>query len=396
MGSESMMSRAPSDKALNEPRLPSSRIVVWLTVMALTAFIGWAWYFHIAEVTTGSGRIVPSSNEQVVQSLEGGILKELLVKPGDIVERGQLVAKLDPVRAESSVGESHSQLLASLASAARLEAEVNDTDPVFPDELSGHQSLIDQEMRLYQSHRDTLVATVSGLEEEQRLIQREIDMTQPYVAKGAATEIDVLRLRREASELGNRIEDTRNQYYVKAREELAKERAEIESLRSVVRGRQDSLQRLDFVSPVRGIVKDIDVTTAGGVIPPNGKLMTIVPLEDQLLVEARISPRDVAFIHPGQHAEVKITAYDYSIYGGLDGEVTVISPDTIQDEVQRDTWYYQVYIRTDQAWLETRDGKQHPIVPGMITTVDIATGSRSVLDYLLKPFNKAREALRER
>ncbi|WP_413615285.1 HlyD family type I secretion periplasmic adaptor subunit [Halomonas cupida] len=396
MDGESVMARAPSDKVLSEPRLPHSRIVVWLVVAALVAFGGWAWYFQIDEVTTGSGKIVPSSNEQVVQSLEGGILKELLVKPGDIVEKGQVLAKLDPVRAESAVGESRSHLLALLASSARLTAEVSDAEPQFPEELNDHPGLIEQEMSLYRSRRSSLTETVSGLEEERRLVQQEINMTQPYVARGAATEVEVLRLRRQASELSNRIEEARNQYYVKAREELAKVMGDIESLRSVVRGRQDSLQRLEFISPVRGIVKDIEVTTAGGVIPPNGKLMSIVPLEDQLLVEARISPRDVAFIHPGQHAEVKITAYDYSIYGGLDGEVTVISPDTTQDEVRRDTWYYKVYIRTDQSWLETDDGKHHPIFPGMITTVDIATGSRTILDYLLKPFNKAREALRER
>lgn len=143
-------------------------------------------------------------------------------------------------------------------------------------------------------------------------------------------------------------------------------------------------------------MKEIDVTTTGGVIPPNGKLMTIVPLEDQMLIEARISPRDVAFIHPGQPATVKISAYDYSIYGGLPGVVTIISPDTTQDEVRRDTYYYRVYIRTDLAYLENRAGKKFPIFPGMIATVDISTGSKSVLDYLIKPFNKAKEALRER
>ena len=158
---------------------------------------------------------------------------------------------------------------------------------------------------------------------------------------------------------------------------------------------QDCL-RLTLRSPVRGIVKDVAVTTRGGVIPPNGQLMAIVHLDDQLLIEARISPRDVAFIYPGQEAKVKITAYDYSIYGGLDGEVTLISPDTIQDEVKPENYYYRVFIRTKTDSLTNDQGTLFPIVPGMIATVDIKTGEKSVFEYLMKPINKSKEAMRER
>ena len=163
-----------------------------------------------------------------------------------------------------------------------------------------------------------------------------------------------------------------------------------------MRGREDSLTRLKMYSPVRGIVKNIEVTTVGGVIPPNGKLLTLVPMNDDMLIEARISPRDVAFIHPGQPALVKITAYDYAIYGGLPGEVTMISPDSIQDDVKRDIYYYRVYIRTKTNYLENKQKQRFPIFPGMVATVDIKTGSRTVLDYLIKPLNKVNEALRER
>jgi len=183
---------------------------------------------------------------------------------------------------------------------------------------------------------------------------------------------------------------------VKAREELARGNAEVEAQRSVTQGRADSLTRLRFESPVRGIVKHVAVTTRGGVIAPGGRLMEIVPLDDQLLVEARISPRDVAFIHPGQYAMVKVTAYDYSIYGGLPGKVITISPDTIQDDVKRDVYYYRVYIRTDEDHLKNAVGKKFPIVPGMIAAVDIHTGSKTIFEYLVKPFNRGREALRER
>ena len=177
---------------------------------------------------------------------------------------------------------------------------------------------------------------------------------------------------------------------------MAKVKAEIEAQKQIIKGRSDTLQRTVFKAPVKGIVKEIEVMTLGGVVSQNGKLMTIVPLDDKLLVEARISPRDIAFIHPNQSSLVKVTAYDYSIYGGLEGKVTVISPDTIRDEVKQDQFYYRVYIRTDSDQLINKEGKHFSITPGMMATVDIRTGEKTVLDYLLKPFNKAKEALRER
>ena len=256
--------------------------------------------------------------------------------------------------------------------------------------------MVSQETALWQSRRESLDKGLAGLRQGAALVQRELSMTVPLVKEGAASSVEVLRLQRQKNELESKITEMKNQYYVRAREELAKANAEIETQRSVMRGREDSLTRLTFTAPVRGIVKDIEVTTVGGVIPPNGKLMSLVPLDDQMLIEAKISPRDVAFVHPGQSAMVKITAYDYSIYGGLHGKVTMISPDTIQDEVKRDIYYYRVYIRTESNHLTNKQRKDFPIFPGMIATVDIKTGNKSVLDYLLKPLNKAREALRER
>jgi len=381
---------------LKEPRLPRATLVAWSLFALLAAFIAWASLFHLDEVTTGSGKVIPSSHEQVIQSLEGGIIHSLMVREGDIVERGQQLAQLDRTKTESSVLESESRLNAALATAARLKAEVNDTELTFPEELDDDVELVKQETALYQSRRESLEKGLAGLRQGAELVQRELSLTRPLVTQGAASKVEVLRLERQKNELENKITEMKNQYYVRAREELAKANAEIEAQRSVMKGREDSLTRLTFNAPVRGIVKDIDVTTVGGVIPPNGKLMSLVPLDDQMVIEAKISPRDVAFIHPGQKALVKVTAYDYSIYGGLEGEVTMISPDTLQDEVKRDVYYYRVYIRTDSNHLTNKQGKDFPVFPGMIATVDIKTGSKTILDYLLKPLNKAKEALRER
>lgn len=395
------MSQTESSKksvsALNfQPPLPSVSKFIWVICIGLLVLLAWAWFFELEEVSTGSGKVIPSSKEQSIQSLEGGILTKLYVSEGEIVKQGQVLAQLDPTRFASNVGESESLLIASKATAARLRAEVNATPLVFPEDVLKIPKLVSEETALYQSRRSNLNDSVSGLGQALVLVEQELAMTEPLVAKGAASEVEVLRLKREANDLRNQMNDIRNQYYVKAREELAKANIDIETQAQVIKGKTDTLQRTVFKSPVRGIVKEIDVMTIGGVIPQNGKLMTIVPLDEQLLIEARISPRDIAFIRPDQEALVKVTAYDYSIYGGLHGKVTVISPDTIRDEVKQDQFYYRAYIRTDSDKLINKQGKQFNITPGMVAVVDIKTGHKTVLDYLIKPFNKAKEALRER
>lgn len=382
--------------SFQEPPLPKSSVIIWIVGIGLLVLLIWAWLFSLEEVSTGTGKVIPSSKEQVVQSLEGGILTTLNVREGEIVERGQVLAQLDPTRFESNVGESESLLISSRATSARLRAEVSGTPLVFPEEVLKYPKLVKEETALYQSRRANLEESVAGLEQALVLVQQELEMTAPLVAKGAASEVEVLRLKREANDLRNQMNDIRNQYYVSAREELSKANTDVETQQQVVRGKSDTLSRTIFKSPVRGIVKEIDVMTLGGVIPQNGKLMTIVPLDEKLLVEARISPRDIAFIRPDQEALVKITAYDYSIYGGLNGKVTMISPDTIRDEVKQDQFYYRVYIRTDSDKLNNNAGQEFNITPGMVATVDIRTGSKTVMDYLIKPFNKAKEALRER
>jgi adhesin transport system membrane fusion protein len=262
--------------------------------------------------------------------------------------------------------------------------------------VANNPALVRAEMALYQSRQNGLREAVQGLEETLGLIQRELKITESLVAQGAASDVEVLRLRRQASDLRAKIADTKSQYLVKAREDLARANAEVETQSSITRGREDALSRTVVMSPVKGIVKNIEVNTVGGVIPPNGKLMEIVPVDDQLVVEARISPRDVAFVYPGQRAVVKVTAYDYAIYGGLEGRVVNISPDTIQDEVKRDQYYYRVFVRTTKDHLQNAQGRRFPIAPGMVATSDIHTGSKTVWQYLVKPLNRAGEALRER
>lgn len=373
----------------------ASRIIVLSTLLFILLGI-WAWFGTLDEVSTGTGKVVPSSREQILQSLDGGILAELNVHEGDKVQAGQVVARMDPTRSESNVGESTARYRASLASSVRLYAEVNDLPLVFPDSLKAWPDLIATESRLYRSRRAQLADSEAEIKDAMVSVNKELAITQRLEKSGAASHVEVLRLQRQRSDLSLKLTDLRSQYYVQAREALSKANAEVDMLQAVIKGREDSVTRLTVRSPVRGIVKNIQVTTLNGVIPPNGELMEIVPVDDRLLIETRLSPRDIAFIHPGQRALVKITAYDYAIYGGLEGEVETISPDTIQDKAKPEVFYYRVFIRTHQDFLVNKAGRQFSIVPGMIASVDIKTGEKTIVDYLIKPFNRAKEALRER
>ena len=373
-----------------------ARRFVRLLGLLLLVLLVWSYFAELDEVSSGSGKVVPISKEQVIQSLEGGVLAKIFVREDDLVEAGQVLAQLDPTVTESAVGETEAKYRAALASATRLKAEVNNTELVFPEQLEKYPELIASERKLYETRRQSFEDALRGIRETKELIEEELKINEKLAKAGAASNVDVIRLKRERSELQLKETEIRTDYYVKAREELAKANEEVESLSSVIRGKSDTLTRTTLRSPVRGIVKNIEVSTIGGVVPPNGKLMDIVPVGDQLMIEAEISPRDIAYIRPSQPASVKITAYDYAIYGDLDGKVVSISPDTIQDETDPKNFYYRVYIKTDTDALFNKDGDRFEISPGMVATVDIHTGSKTVLEYLIKPFNRAAEALRER
>lgn len=377
----------------------AERRLAWLIFAMLVLFLVWAWYFPLVEVSSGQGTVVPRSREQVVQSLDGGVVASISVKEGSIVEQGEVLARLDPTRSASNVEEAAAKYYAAIAAAARLRAELDGDETVeFPPDLDDERfaQLRANELALFRSRRTSLQEALAGLTEGLELTRQELEISEKLQTSGAASRVEVIRLRREATQTELEIARLRADTRVQVGEELQRVNAEAEVQASIVRGRSDQLQRLTFRAPMRGIVKDIAVTTIGGVVSPGGQLMTIVPMDDQLLIEARISPRDIAFIRPGQGALVKVSAYDFAIFGGLPGEVVTISPNTVRDEVKPDQVYYRVYIRTHEDQLTNKAGTRFPIVPGMIATVDIQTGEKTVWQYLIKPFNRAQEALRER
>jgi membrane fusion protein, adhesin transport system len=370
---------------------------LWLSMFAIAVFVIWATVFEIDEVAVGQGKVTPSSRGQMVQSLEGGIVLEMNVREGDIVNAGQSLATLDPVLARSTVEETTARIRAMSATAARLEAEINaEHDITFPADVRGLQAILARERALFDSRRKSLNERLTGVMEMLELAKRELAITAPLQARGAASDVEVLRLRQKVLELQVKLDQYRSEFAIAAKEELSKIMLELEPLRKAWDGRADKLKRTNLTSPVRGVVKDIAIGTIGGVVQPGGVLMEIVPIEDQLLIEAHLSPRDIAFIRPGLPAVVKLSAYDPAIYGTLAATVDRVSPDTIEDKFNRGQFNYRIYVRTQDAFLKSRDGKPHPIIPGMIATTEIRSGSKTIMDYLLKPLNKAGEALRER
>lgn len=370
---------------------PAARPVLWACVAVVVLFVGWAAIGRIDEVARGEGKVVPNSRLQVIQSLEGGILRELLVREGDIVSAGQPLAQLDATRFESSTLESSAQVVALQAAIARLEAEVLGAPAVvFPPEIPAGDPVIASERALFSARRQNLNATLQAVAQETAYAQRQLALVQPLAAKGVVSEVEALRLGKEVAALTGRQSEIRNTYMQEAYAELANKKAELAAQSQILTQRRDQLQRTRLVAPMKARVNDVRVTTRGGVVQPGEAIMDLTPIDDQLLVEARFLPRDVAFLRPGMPARVKITAYDYTVYGDLRGKVEQISADTIEEDTPRGkVAYYNVLVRTDKSYLH-RNGQELPIRPGMVAEVDVLSGRRTVLSYLLRPLLKAR------
>ncbi len=424
-------------KALIEDAPRVVRLTIWSLIAFFVFCLLWANFAVVDEVTRGDGKAIPSSRLQKIQNLEGGIVAELFVREGQIVDIGDPLLRLDDTRFASNVGETEADRLALLLRVERLSAEVQDRELVVADEVREKvPRQADSEIQLFNSRKQQLLNEVAGLEEQliQRqqelrefaskqgqfrnslnLLRQEIRMSEPLVAEGAISPVEVLRLKRaeveargqldattlampraEAAikEVERKIDETRGRFRSDALTQLNEARTELSKIQSTGKALEDRVNRTLVISPVRGIVKQLLVNTIGGVIQPGSDLVEIVPLGENLLVEARIRPQDIAFLHPGQEAMVKFTAYDYTIYGGLKAELEQIGADTVTDDDGNS--FYVIKLRTNKSHLGS-EANPLLIIPGMVASVDIITGKKSVLNYLLKPIIRARaEALRER
>ncbi|EJL87980.1 HlyD family type I secretion periplasmic adaptor subunit [Pantoea sp. GM01] len=379
---------------------PGSKLVMWIIITVLGVGITWANYARVEEITKGDGKVISRSREQVIQSLEGGILAEMNVREGTVVDRGDVLLKIDPTRAQSSYREVLSKVVGLKGSIARLRAEAYEQPLMFDEQVKSDPAVVSQETKAYESRKRALNDSVNSLQRSYALSMREIRLAEPLAAKGLLSEVELLRMQRQANDIQAQIVERRNRYQSDAHAELARMELELGQVSENLIGRADIVERTTINAPVRGTVKNVRVNTIGGVIQPGEHILEIVPLEEQLLVEGKIRPSDVAFLRPGLPAKVKITAYDFAIYGGLDGHVEYISPDTLKDDQKAasgrpDDTYYRVLILTDKSTLHAGN-KDLPIIPGMIATVEVRTGEKTILDYLLKPVLKAKEAFRER
>lgn len=374
---------------------------IGLLFVFMVVFVFWAYHSHVEEVTRGQGSVIPTSREQILQSLDPGTIKEMLVKEGDIVEKGQILLRLDDTRSSAILRESEAKVANLEAMSARLSAESYGTEIKFPDGIS--ESLKHRERAAYVARRRAVDDAVAGLQTSKAMLDREISITSPMVAEGVMSEVELLRMRRQSSDLALQINEKRNQYAVDANNELVRVESELAQAKENMAMRADPVDRSLIRAPLRGIVKNIKINTVGGVVQAGQDIMEIVPLNDKLLVEAYIRPQDVAFVHPGLGAIVKITAYDYALYGGLEGKVTLISPDTLRDKTRPselnlnpDEAYYRILVETSQNSLTDKNGKTMPIIPGMIASVDVKTGEKTIFQYLIKPITRMKQALQER
>ncbi|MCE4070426.1 HlyD family type I secretion periplasmic adaptor subunit [Pseudomonas nitroreducens] len=424
-------------KALIEDAPRVVRLTIWILIGFVAFLLLWAHFAQIDEVTRGEGKAIPSSKVQKIQNLEGGIVSQIFVHEGQVVQAGEQLMRLDPTRFQSNVGETEADRLAMFLRVERLSAEVEERALNIPDDVRAKvPGQASSEEALFHSRQQQLKDETDGLQQQLvqkqqelrefvskqaqyrnslNLLRQEISMSEPLVAQGAMSQVELLRLKRgevenrgqldattlaipraEAAvkEVERKVAETRSRFRSDALKELNEARTELSKATATGKALEDRVSRTLVTSPVRGIVKQLLVNTIGGVIQPGSDLIEIVPLDDTLLVEARIRPQDIAFLRPGQHAMVKFTAYDYTIYGGLQADLEQIGADTVTDEDGNS--FYLIKLRTRKSHLGS-DDKPLLIIPGMIATVDIMTGKKSILSYLLKPILRAKaEALRER
>lgn len=419
-------------------RSPNKLYVLLYIIAAFILFlIIWASYAEIDELTRGSGRVIPSHKIQVIQNLEGGIIKKLLVKEGDLVTKGQVLVHIDDTGAGSSFQENSIRINELKVRAVRLRAEAGISKfKVTDKELKKHKRLIKEEERLYNTNarrkRSELEVfnqrvkqkevelkearlSVKQLGTSKKMIQREMQLTEPLFKKRLVSELEFIQLKQKALENQRELDmakskssslksqlleakhligELKAKNQGEAQQQLAEVLAEIDRISSTQVAIEDRVKRTLVKSPVDGTVKQLLVNTVGGVVTPGMDILEIVPADDKMLVEAKVNPADIAFIYPGQKAVLKFTAYDFAIYGGLDGEVVHVSADTITDERQEE--FYVVKIKTDKKFLGTDENKKDIIV-GMTVQADIITGKKTVMQYLMKPILRAKyNALRER
>ena len=374
------------------------RLSIWTSLLALGLFIAWASYAEIDQITRGQGQIIASSRTQIIQAPDGGVLEELLVREGDAVQRGTLLATLERTKAEAAYRETQAKVGALSATVARVQAEIFGGAPKFGPETREFQEFRQNQLDLLRKRRDAINQELQAMERMRALSKTELSMTEPLLATGDVSMAEVLRLQRQVADVEGQMTNRRNKYLQECQMELNKAEEELAGAVQMLVQRRDQLANTELKAPVNGTVKNVRVTTRGGVLRPGDELMQIVPVDDTLVVEAKVKPSDVAFLKPGLDVAVKIDAYDYTVYGSLNGKLTYLSADTLSEDLkQGDQPYYRVQVVTESARFSGRMSEDIILQPGMTATIEVKTGQNTVLNYLLKPVVKTMsESLGER
>jgi len=396
-----MKYRNPSRSAGDHTSL-GLRLSLWASVLVLFLFGVWAAFSSIDQVTRAQGQIIPSSRTQIIQAPDGGVIESLLVREGAEVQKGDLLVRFDKIKAEAAYRESEFKVAALSATVDRLRAEVFGGQPVFHPDTAGFPDFRTNQLNLLNRRRESIEQELRSLQSMRDLARRELEMTEPLLSTGDVSQADVLRLRRVLAEQEGQIVNRRNKYQQDSQTEFNKAEEELAGARELLVQRKNQLDNTELRAPVNGTVKNVRVTTRGGVLRPGDELMQIVPGDDALIVEAKVKPVDVAFLRPGQDVTVKIDSYDYTIYGTLSGKLTYISADTLSEDGRpanpdQPQTYYRVQVRTDSPKFNRRPNENLQLQPGMTATIEVRTGSNTILKYLLKPIIKTlNESMGER
>lgn len=381
----------------------ASKSLIWATGLTLLLALAWASWFELDEITRGQGKVIPSSREQVIQSLDSGVLSELLVREGSVVEKDQVLLRIDDARSGAVFREANEKYLALSALAARLRAEAYGTALTFPRELHAQPALMQQELQAYNARKRALSESLQALDSSLSAVTRELTITEPMVRQGVMSEVELLRLKRQQAELMGQRAERQNRYLTDANNELVRISSELLQTKESATAREDAFLRTTIRSPMKGVVKNVQITTVGGVVQAGQPILEIVPTEDEMLIEAYVKPSEVAFLKVGQPAVVKLTAYDFNKYGGLEGVLEHLSPDTLRDEKQRkpgnpvelEEGLYRIIVRVKET-SGLRNGLRLTPSPGMTASVEIRTGYKTVLEYIFRPLQNVSQALRER
>ncbi len=371
------------------PSSHRARWTLWMAIIGLSIFTAWASVVRVDQVTRAPAVIIASGRTQQIQSSDAGILTELFVKEGDKVKAGQALATLEKARAQAAVDDSLAKVAALKITVARLQAEVYNKPLRFSPDLLKFPEYIQNQTELYTKRKTAIDEDVKSLQRMLVLAQQELKMNEPLLAQGDVSQADVIRLRRQVADIQAQIANKKNKYFQDAQADMTKAQEDLSTQTEQLRDRSQVLEHTSLVSPTDGLVKNIHVTTIGGVVRASDVIMEIFPTNSDLIVEARVKPADIAFIKEGQTASVKLDAYDYSIFGAMRGVVTYMSPDTItEDSKNGPVSYYRVHIKINNAEFKGKSGEQITVRPGMTASVEIKALDRTVLSYLTKPITK--------